>query len=68
MSYKDYTNNYIYANSLLVEAMVKAMVINGQDSEDEIVKAVSITFQPQTDEEKIAYSEAIVFTRLGILN
>jgi hypothetical protein len=51
-----------------VEALVRHLVLRGIDDREEIVARVDEHFEPETMEEMEAYSEAIIYARLGILN
>jgi hypothetical protein len=50
-----------------VENWTRALVMRGEDRE-EIVARIEEMYEPETEEEMEAYSEAIVYARLGVLN
>ncbi len=52
---------------LEVENWTRSLVMRGYNRE-EIVGRIDEMYEPETDEEMEAYSEAIVYARLGILN
>ena len=58
----------IYLNCMLIEALVKSMVVNGTTSNEKLVAAVDAAFPPLSEEEMEAYSEAIIYAKLGVLN
>jgi hypothetical protein len=52
---------------LEVENWTRALVMRGMDRE-EIVYKIDEIYQPETMDEMEAYSEAIAYARLGVLN
>ena len=50
-----------------VENWTRSLVMRGEDRE-EIVARIEEMYEPETEEEMEAYSEAIVYARLGVLN
>ena len=52
---------------LEVENWTRSFVMRGMERE-EIVARIDELFEPLSDEEMEAYSEAIVYARLGVLN
>jgi hypothetical protein len=58
----------MHLNCLLIEALVKSMVIKGVTENEKLVAAVDEQFHPNDEEEMEAYSEAIIYARLGVLN
>jgi hypothetical protein len=50
-----------------VENWTRALVMRGESRED-IVARIEEMYEPETEEEMEAYSEAIVYARLGVLN
>ena len=50
-----------------VENWTRSFTMRGMDK-DEIVARIDELFEPETDEEMEAYSEAIIYARLGVLN
>ena len=58
----------MYFNCLMIEALVKSMVIKGITDNRKLVEAVDEQFHPNNEDEMEAYSEAIIYARLGVLN
>ena len=58
----------LYMTCLMIEAFVKTMVIKGITDNEKIVAAVDERFHPTTPEEMEAYSEAVIYAKLGVLN
>ena len=58
----------MHLNCLLIEAFVKTLVMKGITSNEKIVAEVDERFHPKTPEEMEAYSEAIIYGKLGTLN
>jgi len=52
---------------LEVEAWTRSLTMRGL-KRDEIVARIDEMYEPETDEEMEAYSEAIIYARLGVLN
>lgn len=61
-------NQELYFNCLLIEALIKSMVVNGETDNEKLTEAVDKLFHPKTEEEMEAYSEAIIYAKLSILN
>ena len=62
------TNTDLFMKCLQVEALVRIMVMKGINDNEALVKAVDISFHPETDEEQELYSEAIIYAKQGVLN
>jgi len=52
---------------LEVETWTRSLTMRGLER-DEIVARIDEMYEPETEEEMEAYSEAIVYARLGVLN
>lgn len=52
---------------LEVENWTRSLTLRGLDKE-EIVARIDEMYEPMTEEEMEAYSEAIIYARLGVLN
>jgi len=52
---------------LEIENWTRALTLRGMDRE-EIVYKIDDMYEPETNEEMEAYSEAILYARLGVLN
>jgi hypothetical protein len=50
-----------------VENWTRSLTMRGIERE-EIVARIDEMYEPETDEEMEAYSEAIIYARLGVLN
>jgi hypothetical protein len=50
-----------------VENWTRSLTMRGLERE-EIVARIDDMYEPETDEEMEAYSEAIIYARLGVLN
>jgi hypothetical protein len=50
-----------------VENWTRSLTMRGLDRE-EIVARIDDMYEPETEEEMEAYSEAIIYARLGVLN
>ena len=61
-------NQELYFNCLLIEALIKSMVVNGETDNKKLTEAVDELFHPKTKEEMEVYSEAIIYAKLSILN
>ena len=61
-------NPELFMRCLQVEALVRIMVMKGINDNEALVKAVDISFRPETDEEQELYSEAIIYAKRGVLN
>lgn len=57
----------LLAKCLEVESWTRTLVMRGL-SREEIVARIDEMYEPWTDEEMEAYSEAIIYARLGVLN
>lgn len=57
----------LHVKCLEVENWTRAMVMRGA-TRQEIVDKIDELYEPLTDEEMEAYSEAIIYARLGVLN
>jgi hypothetical protein len=55
-------------NCLMIEALVKSLVVKGITDNEKLVAAVDEQFHPNNDEEREAYSEAIIYAKHGMLN
>jgi len=62
------TREEMYYKCLMIEALVKSMVVQGITENEKLVAAVDKQFHPENEEEMEAYSEAIIYARLGVLN
>jgi hypothetical protein len=52
---------------LEIENWTRSLTLRGMDRE-EIVYKIDDMYEPETEEEMEAYSEAILYARLGVLN
>jgi hypothetical protein len=52
----------------MIEALVKTLIMKGITNNEKIVAEVDERFHPETPEEMEAYSEAIIYGKLGTLN
>jgi proteasome assembly chaperone (PAC2) family protein len=52
---------------LEIENWTRSLTLRGLERE-EIVARIDEMYEPETEEEMEAYSEAIVYARLGVLN
>ena len=52
---------------LEVETWTRSLTMRGLERE-EIVARIDEMYEPETEEEMEAYSEAIIYARLGVLN
>ena len=52
---------------LEIENWTRSLTLRGLER-DEIVARIDDMYEPETDEEMEAYSEAIIYARLGVLN
>jgi hypothetical protein len=52
---------------LEVENWTRSLTLRGLERE-EIVARIDEMYEPETEEEMEAYSEAIIYARLGVLN
>jgi len=52
---------------LEVETWTRSLTMRGLER-DEIVARIDDMYEPETEEEMEAYSEAILYARLGVLN
>jgi hypothetical protein len=50
-----------------IENWTRSLTMRGLERE-EIVARIDEMYEPETDEEMEAYSEAIIYARLGVLN
>jgi hypothetical protein len=50
-----------------IENWTRSLTMRGMDRE-EIVYKIDDMYEPETEEEMEAYSEAILYARLGVLN
>lgn len=57
----------LHIKCLEIENWTRAFTLRGMDRE-EIVYKIDDMFEPETNEEMEAYSEAILYARLGVLN
>lgn len=58
----------MYFNCLMIETLVKSLVIKGITDNEKLVAAVDEMLPPLNDKEMEAYSEAIIYAKLGVLN
>jgi len=57
----------LHVKCLEVENLTRSLVMRGLDRE-EIVARIDEMYEPETLDEMEAYSEAIAYARLGVLN
>ena len=57
----------LHIKCLEVEQWTRSLVMRGLE-QDEIVARIKEIYDPSTEEEMEAYSEAIIYGRLGVLN
>jgi hypothetical protein len=58
----------MHFDCLMIESLVKSMVVRGETDNEKLVAAVDEIFPPQNSDEIEAYSEAILYAKLSILN
>ena len=61
-------NLEIQFNCLLIEDLVKCWVSRGITDTEKLVELVDTQFHPQNEWEMEMYSEAIIYSKLSILN
>jgi len=57
----------LHVKCLEIENWTRSLVMRGLERE-EIVARIDEMYEPESEEEMEAYSEAIVYARLGVLN
>ena len=62
------TNTELELKCLKIEAMVRAMVMNGVTDNKKLVDAVSLYYPPLSTWEQEMFSEAIIYAKHGVLN
>ena len=62
------TNTELELKCLKIEAMVRAMVMNGVTDNKKLVDAVSLYYPPLSAWEQEMFSEAIIYAKHGVLN
>lgn len=62
------TNAELELKCLKIEAMVRAMVMNGTTDNRKLVDAVSLYYPPLSAWEQEMFSEAIIYAKCGVLN
>jgi hypothetical protein len=62
------TNSELELKCLKIEAMVRAMVMNGVTDNRKLVDAVSNYYPPLSEWEQEIFSEAIIYAKHGVLN
>ncbi len=62
------TNTELELKCLKIEAMVRAMVMNGVTDNRKLVDAVSNYYPPLSAWEQEMFSEAIIYAKYGVLN
>ena len=62
------TNTELELKCLKIEAMVRAMVMNGVTDNKKLVDAVSLYYPPLSSWEQEMFSEAIIYAKHGVLN
>jgi hypothetical protein len=62
------TNSELELKCLKIEAMVRAMVMNGVTDNRKLVDAINNYCPPLSEWEQEMFSEAIVYAKQGVLN
>ena len=62
------TNTELELKCLKIEAMVRAMVMNGVTDNKKLVDAVSLYYPPLSTWEQEMFSEVIIYAKHGVLN
>ena len=62
------TNTELELKCLKIEAMVRAMVMNGVTDNKKLVDAVSLYYPPLSTWEQEMFGEAIIYAKHGVLN
>jgi hypothetical protein len=58
----------IQLNCLMIEKLVQSLVVKGITDNEKLVEAVDIQFHPNNEWEMEMYSEAIIYSKLSVLN
>lgn len=58
----------MYIRCLIIESVVREMILNGTIDNEVLVKTIDKMYSPENNEEMEKYSEAIVYSKYGVLN